>query len=691
MPAHRYRTARCVEGVPPVAPRSEPLRPLVPCTGSGNGARLGTMKGNQSRGRQAGVRIAAVLAGIGAGCCAAAGGAAVVVEPGLPWVRYHDVAMTRVSGAGVDARLELDTGAATHDFAQFWRGHVRAPVAGTVTFRAEADDGVRLWIGGRLVIDGWSAAVREGTSVFADEGAWVPLRAAFFQNGGTARLALAWSWQGREPEPVPASALGHDEHDRRHVRRLAGTEPQPAAEDVPLSTAKALVYTPGRPPAAGGPLRLGKGPQLLLDDHLIEWSADVAREVIQPQRSDEIPNPVVTGAGDGCFQPYLSVIREPGDGRFRMWYSHHSRDRDFGAAHVAHLESDDGIRWNRPPRVLADPAPIVVGLSVVAEAAAQPPAGPRFTFAWHADGGLKVAQSDDGLAWVPLAPAPVIRHNHDINGIFLDAPRRRHLAIVSVYIPGPWAGRRRVTMQSHSTNLLDWSEPHHVLVPDPLLDEGETQFYALDGFLHRGDLLLGMAKVLRDDLKADDPPDPPDQYGIGHTTLAWTRDGETWVRDRTPFLKPDPRRGAWDHAHAWIDEQLPVGDLVHLYYAGYARGHKVQRFEERQIGVVTIRRDRYVARVAGAGGGRLTTPPLLLDGGRLTLNVDSRAGEARVAVLDPAGDPLPGFSWDDCQPITTDSLAAPVIWPKPLRSLAGQPVRLSFSLRSARLFAFDVE
>ena len=147
------------------------------------------------------------------------------------------------------------------------------------------------------------------------------------------------------------------------------------------------------------------------------------------------------------------------------------------------------------------------------------------------------------------------------------------MATVSVYRGGDCLDRRPAHHHAQfGTDLLQWTQPHHVLVPDYSIDEGELQFYALDGYLQRGGLTLGMVKVLRDDLKADTPPDPPDAYGVGYTTLAWSRDGETWMRDPEPFFQPDPQQGAWDHAHAWIDEQLPVGDEVYLYYGGYARG-----------------------------------------------------------------------------------------------------------------------
>ena len=58
-----------------------------------------------------------------------------------------------------------------------------------------------------------------------------------------------------------------------------------------------------------------------------------------------------------------------------------------------------------------------------------------------------------------------------------------------------------------------------------------------------------------------------------------------------------------------------------------------------------IQRDRYVSRDAGADGGRLVTPTVVLAGGKMTANV---RGELRLGLLDADGKPIPGFSPDDC-------------------------------------------
>jgi hypothetical protein len=437
------------------------------------------------------------------------------------------------------------------------------------------------------------------------------------------------------------------------------------------------------------PLR--PGPHLFLDEFLIESSSNVTRRVNAPNRDPAIPHPLVTGKEDGCFQPYLTVLRDPQTGRFRLWYGVRTADFDSGRSHLGYLESADGIRWIRPHRLLPDPAPIQFGVSVLDEGPDCPDSAQRYKYGWYHGNGLRVAGSPDGLRWKALSPDIVLAHSHDINSLFWDPLRKRYVATISCYLTGPsWSGQRRVTQHSTSTNLLHWSKPWFVLTPDDRLDEGQTQFYAMDGYLQRGELLIGMVKVLRDDLKADSRPDPPDAYGIGYTALAWSRDGEHWVRDREKFFDRAPQRGAWDHAHAWIDEQVPVGDEIYFYYAGYQRGHKVNRFEERQLGLVKMKKDRYVAREASSSGGSFTTPLLILNAGAMTLNVDAHAGEVQVQVLAADGRPVPGFARSDCESIRGDVVAAPVRWARPLSTLGGRPVRLEFLLKNARLFAFEL-
>lgn len=431
--------------------------------------------------------------------------------------------------------------------------------------------------------------------------------------------------------------------------------------------------------AAADPI-YGPGPYVLLDDALIARQDRVTRRIMPPQR---LPEPVVTGPEDQCFQPYVTVIRDTSTGRFRIWYG---VPENAGQSHLATMESEDGVRWIRPHQILADPAPIQFGVSILDEGPDYANPATRYKFGWWHGGGLQVAGSPDGLQWTRLGDGVVLPHNHDINCIYRDAARDRYIALVSTYTEGDgWTGSRRIPMQSRSTDLLHWSEPRVIIAPDER-DEGETQYYCMDGLLQRGELLIGLLRVLRDDLPADEGGPVA---GIGYTVLAWTRDGENWERDREAFMPRNPQPGSWDHAMTWGGCQLPVDDEVFIYYGGYARGHKVNRFTERQIGLARMKRDRYVARAATSPRGTLATVPRRLDAAAMTLNA-SIDGEVRVQVLGPDGQALPGFGFDECQPLTGDGVALPVSWARPLSVLAGRTVAFEFALRHASLYAFDL-
>ncbi|MBN2506794.1 MAG: hypothetical protein JXQ71_08885 [Verrucomicrobia bacterium] len=461
-----------------------------------------------------------------------------------------------------------------------------------------------------------------------------------------------------------------------------------------ISTAPALAV-----PAAPAPdTAWHAGPYLMLDDSLTVQHARLQRRVNRPSR---LPDPVVTGFEDGCFQPYVTVLRDPQTRRFRMWYNTPAAPGAHAASALAHLESDDGIHWLRPHRRLDTP-PIQFGASVLDEGPAFPDAPRRFKLAWWKDGGLHVAASPDGLAWTPLAPGRVVAANHDITGIDWDPIRKRYLAFLSaVASQGTWKGLR-IPHASVSGDLIHWRPPWPTITPDPHapIEKGETQFYGMSAMLPRGRLLVSMVKVLRDDVNAEPhktagelhDPDRP-FAGIGYTVLAWSHDGEHWRRDTEPFLERSHAPGAWDRAMAWADDQLIVGDFTYIYYGGYRWGHKAKRFTDRQIGFAHMPRDRYAGFVAGDQEERLLTRPGTLLALQMTVNarVDPEHGALRVRILDDARQPYPGFDWDDCRPaVRGDRVNHPVAWKGTNTALAGKTVRFEFGLKRATLWSFDL-
>ncbi len=481
---------------------------------------------------------------------------------------------------------------------------------------------------------------------------------------------------------------------------------------------------------AAEPVAIGREPQLFLDGYLIAEHEGLKRAVHPPRRALDRP---VIGAEQGTTQPYVTVIRDPGTGRFRMWY-----DRSAGPeGAIAYAESEDGLAWTAPRlgilgddnRVLRIGAPFQsgYGVSVIDEGPEFPDRARRHKVAYwgqekpwgrpSADGGgdpgMRVAFSPDGLHWTRHDGNPVIADFGE--RWFLDDPRRPYGAgdIVDVYrdpirgcyagfvkvpavpadgyTPGRRAGLyiRRLVAASESGDFLHWSRPRRVLVPEAR-DEGQLEFYGVGGTIERGGLLMGFARMLRDDLPAD-PGGPPD--GVGWTALVTSRDGRAWERDDEVFFDRSPDPGAWDRAMAWIGSAVPVGDELFLYYGGYRRGHKVEPAKERQIGLARTAMDRFVSRdAAGDAPGRLLTVPLrMTEEGprRLALNAAAAAGgEVRVAVRDAGTcEVLPGYALEDAAPVSGDGPALPAAWREKIELPAGT-VRLEFRIVRASLYGF---
>jgi hypothetical protein len=243
---------------------------------------------------------------------------------------------------------------------------------------------------------------------------------------------------------------------------------------------------------------------------------------------------------------------------------------------------------------------------------------------------------------------------------------------------------------------VDWKEIWPIMTAKigAPIEKGETQFYAMSGVVTRGDLMIGLVKILRDDINAT-PNKTGKQMGdlnrkaagLGYTVLAWTRDGETWHRDHEPFLDRSMVPGYWDHAMAWGDEQIIVGDETYIYYGGYERGHKVARFEERQIGLAKMPRDRYVAMEASISKGRLMTKPVNIQAEAITVNANI-VGSCRIRIVDVNGNPIEAFSWHE---LSGDKVAHSVSWGENLSQLHGKHVALEFELTDAQLFGFDLK
>lgn len=95
------------------------------------------------------------------------------------------------------------------NFSVRWRGQVRSRFSETYTFRTISDDGVRLWVGGKKIIENWTdhAVATDAGQIRLDAGRWYPIVLEYYEKGDVALIELHWSSASQRQEIVPEDCL----------------------------------------------------------------------------------------------------------------------------------------------------------------------------------------------------------------------------------------------------------------------------------------------------------------------------------------------------------------------------------------------------------------------------------------------------------------------------------------------------
>ena len=125
---------------------------------------------------------------------------------------FNDLVMARV-----DARIDFswaggraDDTVSADDFSVRWTGYIRAPITGDYRFRARVDDGVRLLIDNKVVLDDWHDkpvhdVVSDAVTLKGER--WYAIQLEFYEHGGSAQVHLFWTPPGMSERLVPSTAL----------------------------------------------------------------------------------------------------------------------------------------------------------------------------------------------------------------------------------------------------------------------------------------------------------------------------------------------------------------------------------------------------------------------------------------------------------------------------------------------------
>ncbi len=177
--------------------------------------------------------------------------------------------------------------------------------------------------------------------------------------------------------------------------------------------------------------------------------------------------------------------------------------------------------------------------------------------------------------------------------------------------------------------------------------------------------------------------------------IGTSRDGmnfdKSWVYARKPLV-PRGKAGSFDKDGIKPPAQIVTYKDEHwIFYGGMAERH-YSRGRHLRIGLAKLRLDGFVCLQAKDKTGTVVTKSFKLEGRRLEVNVDAKAGWLRVELLDENGKAIAGFSGGKAKKHKgVDELRLRPQWKSggDLSRLKGTTVKLRFTLRNAKLYAFD--
>lgn len=419
------------------------------------------------------------------------------------------------------------------------------------------------------------------------------------------------------------------------------------------------------------------GRQLFVDDFLIE-STDLVRVFHKPVKYEGNPvlSPVpsdMTAKTPGATAKDGGVWWEPRENRFKMWYEAGWYGK------MALAVSDDGLHWTRPD--VADGSNIIPSLadircnsSAVVLDYDAPDAERYKLFMRSPNSTAKDLRgwsmvSPDGISWTRrTATGPC----GDKSTMFYNPFRRRWVySIRSPYLESEPHGRARyyhehpdfiAGAQWEEGEPVFWCQSDELDAPDPEFRR-EPQLYNVNAVAYES-LMLGMMQILIDENDVAQREERPK-----YTMLepAFSRDGFHWHRPcRDYFIESTRREGTWDRGYVQSVGGIcaVTGDKLLIYYIGFAGGGENKTASNGATGLAILRRDGFASMDAPADRpGTLLTRPLTSQSGRyLFINASCAGSSLRAELLDAAGNPIPGFTADECLPLTADSTIAPLSW-----------------------------
>lgn len=491
---------------------------------------------------------------------------------------------------------------------------------------------------------------------------------------------------------------------------------------------------------SGEPLALGDRKHLFIDGRILEDTGEASFVVNPPRRAERVLDNI-----EGDFRKHLSVV-EGEDGLIRIY---NSVEEDFLVVYT----SKDGVNFDKPDvghGVFHGHRNVVIPEAVggLGNVFIDPHAPESERWKFFSDAyrrGVYLYTSPDGYNWKRVRTAALPFKSGTQTAVFYDDQRQRYIGYHRTGIFHTPAGdTQRSSVRTEHEDLrlpvpykaLSVEEQQAMQANLPLRDP-------LPQFLDNGPLTPGSFGLEFPHSFDPEPMDPvgvdfyltkaqkyewaPDTFlafpiayfhyendgpktrqvlgyeergrGSGplETQVSVSRDGIDWMRAPRPAYVGIGEHEGRDVKTAYLGHgMVRRGDEIWQYYFGETQYHSAHIKDPEGRGVYRLvqRLDGFVS-LDSPYEKEITvvTKPLVFDGDRLQLNIDTDAtGYAQVGFLDENGQPIEGFSVDDSVYINGDFIRGDVEWlgrGKDVSALAGKKVQLVFRMRGSKLYAMQ--
>lgn len=450
-------------------------------------------------------------------------------------------------------------------------------------------------------------------------------------------------------------------------------------------------------------IALGSRLEPIVDGFLIDTMQGVELRLQTPRPAENVL--YFDKPWEGRFCGYVTVIK---DGRYYYLYyrgvPEAGQDGNTGEV-TCYAISVDGVHWEKPELgiyevrgtrenniILADQAPFSHNFAPFLDTRPGVPADQRFkAVAGTSKSGLCGFVSPDGIHWSKLREEPLITEGafDSQNIAFWSESEGQYCCFLRVFSDGI-----RSIAKSTSPDFVTWTIPVEMSygdTPREHLYTNQTKPYFRAPHIYAAIAARFMPgrRVVTEEMMTAMKGEAAYSGDCSDAVFLTSRGGTAY--DRTfmeGLLRPGIGYENWTSRTNYPAYGIvPVGETEMSFYVQRNYGQDTAHLQR-----IMLRLDGFASVHAPYKGGEMLTKPLTFAGSRLVINYStSAAGSVKVEVQDAQGQPVPGFTLEDCDEIIGDEIARSVTWKKStaIESLAGQPVRLRFVIKDADLYSLQ--